>query len=534
MRLRKILLLAGLLLIAALAAAQVVYSTRLGVWAESDSAVYLAAARNLQSGAGLRVIQPSGKAATLMPPLYSLTLAGLNAAGVDLLNAARCLNVGLAFASILLFGWICMTFGGTRWLALPGALLLACFPVTIELYSGMMTEPLYLTLMLAGFGALLAYLDRERRGWLIAAGLAAGLGVLTRFVGVVFLPAGVLAVLLLSRAGWKRRLGDLLLYGLAGVLPVAIWAVWLYFNPDSSPALGGPQWTNPWAYLAPVRNGFFKTLWSWLPFANLLPGDSKLLRLATVLSALLLPGLAVLGAWRLLGKRLRKWLDDADARLAALSALWIACFITGFILIYLFRNPPQDVDQRTLLPLFPLILFLLAATVSLWLRSLRGWGRRVALAGAALLLAASCAAYLPASLETMQSLHTNGRGYVTPAWQNSQTLRALRDVPADLTLISNENGAVLFFSGRTALEVKERFRSKPLDVFTRFGDDPQDEVQALFHEGRAALVIFRQPLYWQLAPLYGDQTQARIDAFLSGLTPLYEGADGGIYLYPHK
>lgn len=530
MRLRRLIMPFALVLLALLAAAQVIYATRLGAWVESDSAVYLAAARNLLAGDGLRVLQPSGKAATLMPPLYSLTLASLGALGVDLLAAARWLNVVLIFAAILLFGWICLTFSRTRWLALPGALLLAVFPPVIDLYSGMMTEALYLTLMLFGFGALLAYFVRGTRGWLAAAALTAGLGAVTRFVGVVFLPAGALAVLLLARQPLKRRLGDLLLFSVVSILPVAVWAIWLYFNPDSSPALGSPQWTNPWAYLAPVRNGIFQTLWSWLPFGHL--RDTKLLRAGTLLVLVLLPALAGLGAWRLLGKRLRGWLDDPDARLAGLAVISLGCFFIGFILIFLFRNPPQDVNTRTLLPLFPLLLLLLLATISLGLRLTRGAGRIVAQLSAGILLVACCAGYLPANLATARTLHADGRGYITAAWQNSATIQALRDVPEGLTLISNENGALLFFTGRTALEISERFRKEPLAEFTRFGDDPADEAQALFRQGKAVLVVFRQQLYWQLEPLYGDRTDERIGGLLAGLKPVFEGPDGGIYLYP--
>lgn len=522
----------GLAVTAGLAAAQVAYSTRLGLWAQSDSAVYLAAARNLLAGQGLQVVQPSGQIAVLMPPLYSLKLAGLGWLGFDMLNAARWLNVILAFTSILLFGWVLLHFGRMRWLALAGALLLALFPVIVEMYSGLMTEALYLTLMLFGFGALLAYLDNGSRAWLAAAALAAGLGVLTRFVGMVFLPSGVLAVLLLGRAAWRRRVGDLLLFSAASMLPVAAWMVWLSLSPDPSTALGVPEWSNPWAYLAPVRNGFFHTLWSWLPFADVLPRDTKLLRLATVLAALLLPALAAWGARRLLGKRPRAWLEDRDARLAGLAVISIMSFVIGFLLIYLFRNPPQDVDRRTLLPLFPLILFLTLATASLWLRGFSGRSRAAAQLVCAVLLLAACAAYLPANWQRMQDLHANGRGYSSPGWQNSAILAALEDVPPEMTCVSNDNGALLYFTGRTALEVRERFRDAPAQEFTRFGDEPGDDVQALFREGKAVLVLFMPQFYWQLEPVYGEQTGARIDAMLAGLEPLYEGADGGIYRYP--
>jgi len=337
-------------------------------------------------------------------------------------------------------------------------------------------------------------------------------------------------VLLLTRHPFKRRLANLLIFGAVSVLPVAVWTAWLYFNPDSSPALGSPQWTNPWTYLAPVRNGIFQTLWSWLPLGEL--RDTKLLRAGTLLALALLPVLAALGARRLLGKRLRDWLDDPDARLAGLAALSIGCFFIGFILIYLFRNPPQDVNARTLLPLFPLLLFLLLATASLWLRSTHGTGSVAAQLAVAVLLLACSAGYLPANLAMARSLHADGRGYITSAWQHSATIQALSSVPKGLTLISNENGALLYFSGRTALELSERFRKEPAAEFTRFGDDPADDAQVLFHQGKAALVVFRQQLYWQLEPLYGDRTDERIGGLLAGLKPVFEGSDGGIYLYP--
>ncbi|NMB69031.1 MAG: hypothetical protein GYA20_09750 [Chloroflexi bacterium] len=101
-----------------------------------------------------------------------------------------------------------------------------------------------------------------------------------------------------------------------------------------------------------------------------------------------------------------------------------------------------------------------------------------------------------------------------------------------MTCVSNDNGALLYFTGRTALEVRERFRDAPAQEFTRFGDEPGDDVQALFREGKAVLVLFMPQFYWQLEPVYGEQTGARIDAMLAGLEPLYEGADGGIYRYP--
>ncbi len=106
-------------------------------------------------------------------------------------------------------------------------------------------------------------------------------------------------------------------------------------------------------------------------------------------------------------------------------------------------------------------------------------------------------------------------------------------LPANTILISDENTAIYYLTGRLAYLVNEPRRAQAEATFTRYGDgDPSsDPAQLLFKEKGAALVLFRS-IYAELQPLYGDRTQQRLDSLVQGLEVAYAGGDGWIYYYP--
>jgi hypothetical protein len=59
------------------------------------------------------------------------------------------------------------------------------------------------------------------------------------------------------------------------------------------------------------------------------------------------------------------------------------------------------------------------------------------------------------------------------------------------------------------------------------GDDPAQQV---FRQKGGALVLFHATLYDDFA-MYGDRTEERVRRLTEGLSPYYEGEDGGIYFY---
>ena len=83
---------------ALLGMAGLLLATRLGIGLSTDSAVYIGAARNLESGRGLTVPfgREIGAPLTIAPPLFSAMLAMIGFFGLDPLTGARWLNIFLS------------------------------------------------------------------------------------------------------------------------------------------------------------------------------------------------------------------------------------------------------------------------------------------------------------------------------------------------------------------------------------------------------------------------------------------------------
>jgi hypothetical protein len=215
--------------------------------------------------------------------------------------------------------------------------------------------------------------------------------------------------------------------------------------------------------------------------------------------------------------------------------LFVVCFLAVFVFIFLFRNPPQDIDERTLLPLFPPVILAVFALLALLSRTSEKDYFRYSLIGfAGLLSLVGVLSYGPASQALLTGYHATGSGYTGQAWRSSAVVQALQKLDPKTILISNDTGAILFFTGRIGLDVKEVHAAESLNEFTRFGDDPTDETQTIFRDQGAALVLFQPTFYWEMQNLYGDKTEERLREFTKDLVVYGEYPDGIIYFYPSQ
>src|SRR3989344_7436886 len=92
-RFQSLFFLLTIFIASVLAFIAVMYATPRGLNISPDSIVYLEAARNIYSGNGYVVTQGfSWVPPTHYPPLYSVLLAGLHAAGIQMEMGARLLS----------------------------------------------------------------------------------------------------------------------------------------------------------------------------------------------------------------------------------------------------------------------------------------------------------------------------------------------------------------------------------------------------------------------------------------------------------
>jgi hypothetical protein len=522
-----------LVLVAALAllgAGSMVYATRWGPWAGTDSVEYIDAARNLAAGRGPVLVRASGRIVPLYlrPPMYPILLAGPIALGWPAAHAGRLIAVGL-FAAVAAAPGALAGLAKNHGLLAPavGAYLLAA-PGMAYYSAGLMSESLFIVLVFAAVALAVAALGGDKPWFLVPAAIAAGLAWLTRYAGVASVVMVGLLPLLDPRPHLRSALTRAFLLLLIGSVPVALWTIYVRtwgYTPGVYALPGGDFWRE----LQPIRVAYVGAIWDWLPFGILLPAATYRAKAIILLAFFAGVAWAVVRALRsrnlpLTGGGPRSGVLAAGLLLAGFSATHLMVVAVSFLLVVL---PQPALDARVLLPSQVTLVPGLALIAYALAYDLRPPVARLALPLA--LLVPPTVGGAPATWEAVARLHQDGQGYTSRAWHAAPILDALRGVPPSLAIVSNDIEAVTFHAGRPAMALAELDRPRPASQWTAFGQDPASEPERLFSQGKAALVLFQEGLP-QLERLYGSRAPERLRAMVEGLVVLYRGPDGGIYL----
>jgi len=224
--LERIVAMALILSLATIAAAAVFFAMAWGPWAGSDSVEYLEAARNLVAGRGLVVVRASGSVLPLnaRPPLYSVVLASMIFVGLDPLAGVRGFNAMLLalFAGVLGISLLRST--GRLIVPVLACLFVVSAQAVLDSFTGMMSEPVFLVIMIGQLLSLAHYLTTGKKWALWLSAVLAGLAWLTRYAG-----AASVLVLAVAVVGWgegsvkKRILLAVSSLAIAAV-PYLIWS----------------------------------------------------------------------------------------------------------------------------------------------------------------------------------------------------------------------------------------------------------------------------------------------------------------------
>ncbi|MBX3047473.1 MAG: hypothetical protein KF698_10810 [Anaerolineales bacterium] len=488
-----------------------------GPWAFSDSAAYISATRNLVDGHGLSVLEPSGgyTPLTLHQPLYPFVMAAFLLVGIHPFTSTLALNVLSAFVAVFALSAGVYALTRSRALALLLAFGLASFAPMMDNLGGAMSEPLYLALMLAGFVLLQLYIARGPRWTLYAAAACAGLTVLARLVGAANVAAGAVALLALSPASWRQRVKDAALFAAIGLLPTLAWQL-------SLPALAGRSFELPadlWLRVAEFWHSLGNVLGSWLPLRAVwgLPGAvSK--GFAAVVALLLAASLAA-AVWQAVRTRP----PAAWARLALTAGVQAIAYALVCLAAFALSNVTPDINDRTMLPLFPLLLLLAGSGLLGWL----GRWPKAASAALAALTALALLAWAPVTQKLVNERYEMGHGYTASYYRGSLLLQAARQLPQEVPWISNEPALFLLYLNKTAYDLRVIYPSILVDNNPRLGDGDTEFDRMMSEEG-AILLLY--PL--QIKASLGEWAVPHFDNLTRGLHPLYDGADGSILTYP--
>ena len=499
-----------------------------GLGLVNDSGAYISGAESLMAGDGYTWrFGPSGPI-THFPPFFSLLLAGAGILGSDLFQAARIMILFLFGVNIVLVGVSIYRIAGSLGFAWLGALLLAISDRHLGVYSLLLSEPLFTTLMLSAFLILAQFYAGGKKTWLVLCGLAIGLAFLTRLAGLSLYVTVAITILLLSLPLRRalRYMGIVFASGLPFLLG------WFTYTLTAAGALANRQLAY---HPLPPERWFdaLKNLLSWLAPDMVFRMLPLLSRLYSFLSLLLIPALMIalyLGwtAWR--GREVPDGANIPVARayarqnpggfsLAFSLAIHILTYLLFLFLSISLFDASTPLDDRLLSMVYtPLIILSCSALAWMWGRM----GRRTELgrwlvAGVLFVLVAVNAWD---GYQEMLRFASQGQGFNHASMRQSPAMTYIENL-GDVRIYTNRPAAVYLLTGRSALHIPTPF--DPARAETRLGyADSLSEMQQAVLDGRAVLVLFNlknsvnpedAQLYLDLSaglPLFADYGNVQI------------------------
>jgi 4-amino-4-deoxy-L-arabinose transferase-like glycosyltransferase len=479
MKLRDVAVLSTLALLAVLVS---LYTTSTGTGLAPDSYFYIASARSLLGGEGLRIPQEAGWASSTahFPPLYAVLLALSSLSVFDPLETARWLNALLFGANFFLVGYTILRLTGGSWLAAYlGALVTLSSGDLLLIHAHAWSEPAFFFFSLLGMLWLAMYVTDQRLGLLVGAATATGLACLTRYAGIALVAAGIVSLLWFAGLSRREKIRSAARFLGISATPIGLWALYnlLLAGSLADRVLG----KHPIGLRELARGA--ETIAYWAVPAGATGIIHDILALAVPLG-----GATLLGAYLLRSYRFHRTPPGGrNERASAIPFALFTLIYAAFLLVSIsFFDAQTGLDARILSPVFITCLVLAAAGLARGLPRARVGIRWLGMA----LVLGLVGAYLSSGYTTVQGLYAGeGKGYSGPYWTQSKLLQQLRGYPASIPVYSNGSDVIYLLTGRPAIGLPREVSPNSLRVNPAFEDEMREMRKALEEQG-GILVYF--------------------------------------------
>jgi len=510
-----VILWGGLLVLGLIGAAAIWSATWLGPGLGSDSAVYVAGGQNLATGHGLTWrTGPDTYRLSIHPPFYSAALAAFELLGVGAVAGSRLLGILAMAATAILAGWLVFQMTRSAVISLLIAGLLIGTADMVRTYSSALTEGFYIALFLASLCLTYRYLQKPTWHRLLVLALCASLLPLTKYAGLSAVAALGVVIALVKGKTRSTKVRHLLAYTAVALAPFALWTIGNVWQEGSG--TGRPL---TWNSVAPevVKNAT-TLLARWLfpldASQSILGGvRTRYLALAAAVS-LVAAGVLSVRRWRA-SLRSGVGMDPSEAlTVVAVAAGW--AYLAFHAMAILASSPQPDTNERTLLPLLPIMLL-----VAGWLIG-EAW-KRGRLVGRIAVLAL-CAFIIwdrpVVSYRTTEELAQLGSGYSSVYWRDSEVAARLREIPGQIVYTDDE-GAVFFLADRFPYSLPSKWN----DEGSERAQYPKElaRMRERLRDG-GLLVLFNPSPRLPQYPPYEELS--------SGLQEIFASDSGGIYAWP--
>jgi hypothetical protein len=338
-------------------------------------------------------------------------------------------------------GFLIYRFSQSKISSILAAITLAISSTLVNLHLIALSEPLFILLVMCSIGSLGVYFEKLTLKSLLVAALFAAFALLTRYVGIAVIATGVLAIALIEKSPFRKRITNLLIYLVVSLTPFVLWII-------RNRILGGSMTNRSLVYHSLEwgnRKLGFETISGWFTWS---PMPYKI---AIAISGLFLGAiflwLLYLG-WKLVLPSSTISQKVSGLRLAFVFNLFALVYLAGVLCSLTFFDASTRLDNRILAPIY--ISFLCALFLMFGCFSLR-WQWVSGIVFVLLILL-----NLPATITSLSDFYENGKGFTGKSWEESQTVAYIRNASAGSVIYSNQGLALNFLTGKPIYEIPEK------------------------------------------------------------------------------
>ena len=485
---------------------RLIQATPYGPGLNGDSFYYYTGAENLAAGRGFGRIAGSGQfvPTTHFPPGYSGVMAVLQLAGIDKLESGNLVNLVSFTGLIVVLAIASRRESGSNIPAYAACAILVVSPVLLESYVWAMSEPLYLLFSFAGLYGLVLYLRNRRPELLVASAALVGLAWITRYVGVA-LVGTALAVMVVQRVPWRKRLVGVGIFTAISCLPMLLWLA------RNAALTGNPA--NRRLLWHPIGYPQLKALalhgLEWFVPADLVHGKWQALAMIVVIAVLVGVPVVRLAKRGQFSARFRR--TSLPLVLALHAVLYLASLAVSVSLF----DPATQIGGRILLPIYVSVM-ILGAILGWDIWRHQGWIVRLAIFSAGLFVLTWNGVE---QAQMASSLGQYGLGNAAPSIAESPTLTAVQELP-DVPIVSNGMARLYFWADRNAYAIPWRVDVETGEPRITYQDEVRGLQEVLCRDGGALVLFGPESLLTE---------QAALSDLTAGFTRTGKYSDGEIY-----
>jgi len=489
-----------------------------GIGTNTDSANYIAGARNILAGHGYRNAA-SLSPITHWPPFFSFSLAAIGLLGIDPLHGARILHVILFGLNIFIVGMILKQWVYFPLLALAGAGLVITSPAMATIHSWACSEPWYIFLTFSTFFLIFRYLEKDSKALLLGAGILTGLACLDRYAGIALIAAGTITLFLFDPKPLFSRIRSSLSYFALSSFPLGLWLL-------RNKSLSNEAVSRTIQLHTPSPKYFFELLQTfseWFSPKYFAPFLKHSILILIVSVPFIILFFIVRNADKKQSSKI--FFSDISFRVIAVMALFMTFNAGLHLFLYMFINASVHADDRHFSPSFIAGVIIIIILLD---RFLKWHSPRLSakIVTAVFLIALGLGASAN-STRILGQVHKRGYGSTTRGWHTSPTIAEVKKLPPDALIYSNNAASIYLIANRPARRLPRKFNNRVFREKESAKPHPLllsrlKRIKERLISKNGYIVFFTRRPHWY------NLTQKELEQYLP-LVPVQQLEDGAIY-----